>query len=68
MTASLSQGRTKTPNTHPQPPLYPKSLGIALIGQTNHLQWPSCIPFDRPKAIKEQILHKHGACPNLPSE
>jgi hypothetical protein len=60
MTASLSQGHTQTPNSHPQSPLYLNSLGLALIVQTNYLQWSSCIPFDRPKAIKEQILHKHG--------
>jgi hypothetical protein len=68
MTASLSQGRTQTPNYHSQSPLYPKNLALALIGQTNHLQWPSCIPFDRPKAIEEHILYNHGAYPNLPSE
>jgi hypothetical protein len=46
----------------------PKKLGFALIVQTNHLQWPSCIPFDRSKAIDEQIFVKHGTCPNLLSE
>jgi hypothetical protein len=68
MTAALSQGGTQTANSHPQSPLYPKSLGLALIVQTNHVQWSSCIPFDRPKAIEEQILYKYGAWPNLPSE
>jgi hypothetical protein len=46
----------------------PKILGLALIVQTNHLQWSSCIPFDHSKTVEEQILHKHGACPNLLSE
>jgi hypothetical protein len=68
MTAALYQGRTETPNSHPQSQHYPKSYGLALIVETNHLQWSSCIPFDRPKATEKQILHKHGTCPNLPSE
>jgi hypothetical protein len=68
MTASLSQGRMQTPNSDPMSPLYPESLGLVLIVQTNHLQWSSCIPFDHAKAIKEQILHKHGECSDLPSE
>jgi hypothetical protein len=58
----------KEPNSHPQSPFYPKGLSLALIVQTNRLQWSSCIPFDHTEVIEEQILHKHSACPNLPSE